>query len=365
MSGGAGAKIARWTAIALPVCFVLALRDVAGRAIGSTLDPAFRLTSHYEQAAFLTSFYAMWAALTPFILALARRFPLGRRTALLHLAVGVAVCLVAPTALSMLVGGLLLGRGWPTLGGLLSPFWTRRALYGALGEMYWIILGVGFAVHAYEKAQAGRREAADLERGLVAAQVDALRMKLQPHFLFNTLNSINFLAVEGDGAGVVTMVGRLAGLLRSSMQPAQSQLTTVTEEMKLLDQYLAIEEVRFGDRLHVTRHVAPAAATDALPSLLLQPIVENSIKHGFSRRIDASRLDIDVRREGGTLVVKVEDDGPGLPPGWEMTTGCGRGLKNVIERLDKLYPGAWTVTLTNRPAGGVVTELRIPADVRA
>ena len=97
-----------------------------------------------------------------------------------------------------------------------------------------------------------------------------------------------------------------------------------------------------------------------MPSLVLQPIVENSIKHGFSKRMDASRLDIAIERDDDTLTVTVTDDGPGLPEGWDLTTHCGRGLRNVIERLDALYRGRWSFTLRNARSGGTVAELRFP-----
>ena len=178
-----------------------------------------------------------------------------------------------------------------------------------------------------------------MRRALVAAQVEALKMKLQPHFLFNTLNSISFLAVEKDVDGVVTMVERLGGLLRSSMQVTGSQLVTVREELALADQYLAIEEIRFTDRLTVTRRIAPGVLDALIPSLVLQPMIENSIKHGFSRRIDASRLEIAIRRDGDALVVTVEDDGPGVPPGWDLATHCGRGPEERDRAAREALPG--------------------------
>jgi LytS/YehU family sensor histidine kinase len=225
---------------------------------------------------------------------------------------------------------------------------------------YGMILAAGFALRAYDENRERERNAADMRRALVASQVEALKMRLQPHFLFNTLNSISFLAVEKDVDGVVSMVDRLGGLLRSSMQVTGRQLVTVREELALANQYLEIEEIRFTDRLTVTRRIAPGVMDALIPSLVLQPMIENSIKHGFSRRIDASRLEIAIRRDGDALVVTVEDDGPGVPPGWDLATHCGRGLKNVIERLEKLYPGDWGFSLRNQPRGGAIARLRIP-----
>jgi len=184
-------------------------------------------------------------------------------------------------------------------------------------------------------------------------------MKLQPHFLFNTLNSIRFLALERDSTAVVTTVERLANLLRASMASG-SQLVPLEQELALADEYLAIEQMRFGERLRIVRRVEPAVRRARVPSLVLQPIVENSIKHAFSRRLDASCLEIAAVRDGDTLRLAVSDDGPGLPPGWDLATSCGRGLRNVIERLDALYRDSWSLAVGGGALGGTVAELRIP-----
>jgi two-component system, LytTR family, sensor kinase len=351
-----------WWALGAPVvCAVLALRGAAAGMVDPRLD---RYRYLGEEGA--VAYYMGWAALTPLIFFLARRVPFRRdgwiRPLLFHFATGVVITAAARVAITNLGAVYLAGARWADMPNPLMPFWTEYAAYCAVSDtlIYWLILGAGCGLAAYDEARARRRRAADLERALVAAQVEALKMKLQPHFLFNTLNSISFLAVEKDADGVVTMVERLGGLLRSSMQSGGSQLVTVREELALLDQYLSIEEVRFADRLHVTRRVAPEAMDALVPSLVLQPMVENSIKHGFSRRIDASRLALVIGREGDTLLVVVEDDGPGVPPGWNLATHCGRGLKNVIERLEKIYPGAWAFTLRNQPRGGAIARLRIP-----
>jgi two-component sensor histidine kinase len=349
---------------ALAVCAVLALRNTAMLVISERLDPRFRL-GFAGEAAWYVLYYLMWAALTPIIFFLGRRIRFRRDSWVsplaFHAGVSVVVAVAAPTGLAILFGGLVLGRGWPEPGELLSPFWTRYAALRAVADtsLYWLILAAGNALRVYDETQARRLQAADLERSLVAAQVDVLKMKLQPHFLFNTLNSIGFLALEKNGAAVVMMVERLANLLRASMQTG-SQLVPLEEEMALLDEYLAIEEMRFGDRLRVVRRVDVAVTRAYVPGLILQPIVENSIKHGFSQRLDASRLEIAAFREQDALHIVVRDDGPGLPPGWELATHCGRGLQNVMERLDALYRNAWSLSLKGGDAGGTIVELRIP-----
>jgi two-component system, LytTR family, sensor kinase len=361
-------NIAWGAAGALGVCVALALRSTFFSAISRDLDPSYDLQP-FEVVPWAFAYYGCWAALTPLIFASARRFPITRQRwappLAIHAATSVVVSALAPTLACFLFS--LFSRRLPLteLVGPMLPYWIRTAAARAVADplLYWLILAAGFALRTFDEDRRREQQAAELRRALVAAQVEALKMKLQPHFLFNTLNSISFLAVEKDVDGVVTMVERLGGLLRASMQVTGSQLVTVGEELALVDQYLAIEEIRFTDRLKVTRRVAPGTVDALIPSLVLQPMIENSIKHGFSRRIDASRLELAIRRDGDALVVTVEDDGPGVPAGWDLATHCGRGLKNVIERLEKLYPGAWAFTLRNQPGGGAIARLRVPWQV--
>jgi two-component system LytT family sensor kinase len=358
-------RFAQWMAAAIGICLALALQDTAVYVIDLGTDPRMRLKLP-EEAPWFVIYYAMWAVLTPLIFASARRVPISRQRwaapVAFHIAVSVAVSATVPTLLYFLFCAVWRGEPLAVLLGPSLPFWASAAAARAIIDpiTYWMILAAGFALCAFDDNRERQRNAAELHRALIAAQVEALKMKLQPHFLFNTLNSISFLAVEKDVGGVVAMVERLAALLRSSIQVAGSQLVAVREELALADQYLAIEEVRFTDRLRVTRRIAPGAVDALIPSLVLQPMIENSIKHGFSRRIDASRIDVAIRRDGDSLVVTVADDGPGVPPGWDLATHCGRGLKNVIERLEKIYPGEWGFTIRNQPQGGAIARLRIP-----
>jgi signal transduction histidine kinase len=365
MAAAGWRRFAWWMAAAIGICLAAALQDTAVYVIDLGTDPRMRLKLH-EEAPWFVIYYTMWAVLTPLIFASARRVPFSRHRwaapVAFHITASVAVSATLPTLLYFLFCAVWRGEPLSVLLGPALPFWASAAAARAIIDpiTYWMILAAGFALRAFDDNRERERNAAELHRALVAAQVEALKMKLQPHFLFNTLNSISFLAVERDIGGVVAMVERLAALLRSSIQVAGSQLVAVREELALADQYLAIEEVRFTDRLRVTRRIAPGAVDALIPSLVLQPMIENSIKHGFSRRIDASRIDIAIRRDGDALVVTVADDGPGVPPGWDLATHCGRGLKNVIERLEKLYPGEWGFTIRNQPQGGAIARLRIP-----
>jgi len=350
---------------ALAVCAVLALRQTAQVSVAETIDPRLRDVGFARDVVWFLLYYLMWAALTPFIFFLGRRIRFRRERWLsplaFHAAASVVIAVAAPVSLAILFGGLVLRRGYPDPADLLTPFWTRYAAYRAIADtsLYWLILAAGAVLRTYDESQARRLQAADLERSLVAAQVDVLKMKLQPHFLFNTLNSIRFLALEKDGAAVVTMVERLANLLRASMTSG-SQLVPLEEELALVDEYLAIEQMRIGERLRIVRRIDPAVKRARVPGLVLQPIVENSIKHAFSQRLDASRLEIAAFRDRDALRIVVSDDGPGLPPGWELATNCGRGLKNVIERLDALYRNTWSLTVKAGDAGGTIVEVGIP-----
>lgn len=358
-------RVGLWAAAGLGGSLALSLRFTAGWALHVASDPRFGLRSS-EAAPWFAWYYLMWAALTPLIFASARRVPVTRRRwgrpVAFHVVTAVVMSAVAPTVACALFCLFWRGTTWTEVTGPMMPYWRGTLAFRAVSDplTYGMILAAGFALRAYDENRERERNAADMRRALVATQVEALKMKLQPHFLFNTLNSISFLAVEKDVKGVVSMVERLGDLLRSSMQVTGRQLVTVREEVALANQYLEIEEIRFTDRLTVTRRIAPGALDALIPSLVLQPMIENSIKHGFSRRIDASRLEVAIRRDGDALVVTVEDDGPGVPPGWDLATHCGRGLKNVIERLEKLYPGDWAFTLRNQPHGGAVARLRIP-----
>lgn len=355
-----------WAAAALALCALLALRSMGQAAIERRLDSDFFVSGFRLQVAWIALYYGTWAALTPFVFATVRWRPIerGRRVAALafHLPVSVVVASLVFGFLVMSFGSLVLGFAWPDPEDLLTVTWSRVFAVRGLTDTvtYWVVLAAGHALRLVDQDRERRLRAAELERSLVDAQLNSLKTKLQPHFLFNTLNSISFLAVERDSRAVVTMVGRLASLLRASASSDGRHLVLLDEELSLLDQYLAIEEVRFGDRLTVTRRIDPAARAARVPSLVLQPIVENSIKHGFSRRLDAGRLELEVLRDCEELVIVVSDDGPGLPPGWNLATHCGRGLRNVIERLDALYRGAWSVTLENRAGGGTIAAVRIP-----
>jgi len=308
-------------------------------------------------------YYLAWAIVTPGILWLGRRVPLTTRPWLRPVAFHFLVPLagsvpffVLAIALSVLAGHRLPPADY------FAAHWSQILVMvvATVLPIYWLILGAGTAIQVYRDREAHRLQAAELGRSLETARLDALRMNLHPHFLFNTLNAIASLARAGDTRGVELVIEHLGTLLRLSMETSGRQMVTLDEELALLDEQLAIEEIRFHDRLRVTRRIDPSARGAAVPSLILQPLVENAIAHGLSQRLEAGLLEISARREGPNLHVAIRDDGPGLPPGWRLATGAKRGLRNVMERLQALYGSSFQFDVGNSATGGAVVALSLP-----
>jgi signal transduction histidine kinase len=218
-----------------------------------------------------------------------------------------------------------------------------------------------------ESARA-RADSAQLQAQLAQARLDALRRQLDPHFLFNTLNAVSAL-VERDPRGVRRMIGQLSDLLRHSTDRASAPEIPLRDELALLERYADIMRVRFEDQLVIHTNVEPSALEALVPNMVLQPLVENAIKHGVEHRDEGGRVDVEAVREGDVLVLRVTDDGPGMAP-WSPTgagapSDAGRaergvGLRNTAARLAQLYGDAHRFTVRPRLEGGTVAEIRLP-----
>ena len=308
-------------------------------------------------------YYVTWAMVAPGIFWLSRRVPLAtrrwRRALVFHLIVPI-VGSVPFLVLAIMIAAVF-GGGLPPLDYLFAHWWRIAVLLvAAVVPVYWLILGAATALHVYRDREANQLHAIELQRSLEAAELDALQMKLNPHFLFNALNTVACLALAGETEAVGQVIDRLGTLLRLSMETSGRQLVTMHEELTLLDEHLAIEEIRFKDRLRVVRRVDPCCHNALVPNLILEPLVENAIAHGLSQRLEASLLEISARRDGPYLRIAVRDDGPGLPPGWRFATHARQGLKNVRQRLEALYAASFGFDITNSATGGAVAELRLP-----
>jgi signal transduction histidine kinase len=218
-----------------------------------------------------------------------------------------------------------------------------------------LILGVAYAVRHYFVLRERTREAARLETEVLRAEIVALRSQLQPHFLLNVLNVIGG-QVRTAPAVAEEMIGRVGNLLRMSAAQVERPLTTIGEEIDFLGAYLEVQRLRLGDRLRARITVENELLTHTLPSFLIQPLVENAVKHGVERALHPSLITIDVRREETMLVIEVNDDGAG---GSEAGSD-GLGLTNTKARLQRHYGTDVGLTVAPRPSGGTRVTLRLP-----
>ncbi|MFP2931253.1 sensor histidine kinase [Pyxidicoccus sp. 3LG] len=305
----------------------------------------------------------VWVPATPVILHLSRRLRLGRplRAGAVwgHLAMCLGVGAVfggvytvsqvafVPSASSMPLPALAL-RSW--LGWLPMTAMTYAA-----------VLGVAHAVDSQRRALETERQAAALAVQLAEARLQALQTQLHPHFLFNTLNAIVVLVREQETDTAARMLVLLSDILRQLLQQGATQEVPLRDEVAVLSRYLEIQQLRFQDRLRVVWDVDAGVLDARVPHLVLQPLVENAIRHGVSQRSAAGDLQIRARRQGDALELAVVDDGPGLPEGFALERGPGIGLSNTRARLAQLYGDAGRVSVASRPGGiGTVATVLLP-----
>jgi sensor histidine kinase YesM len=225
--------------------------------------------------------------------------------------------------------------------------------------LYWVLVMGHLGWQYYLRYRERERDAAALATELVQARLQALRMQLNPHFLFNSLNTILSLIHEKPEAADRMLV-RLSQLLRRTLDHSETHEVPLREELQFLKIYLEIEQMRFSDRLTVTYHVPPETEDLFVPQLILQPLVENALRHGILPREQAGRLELEARTENGMLKLTVRDDGIGLPAGADFPLADGVGLKNVRSRLGHLYGSEQRFELREAPGGGVEAVVSIP-----
>ncbi len=303
-------------------------------------------------------YWVVWALVSPRVLDLARRWPLEgeatRLNAWRHALTALPLAaLVSLAAFGLHLGTLIFTGDVPASGAGMWMLRVRASLvWGVfMGVLfYWLIVG-GYTMLRL------RARSAVLEGQLTRAQLDQLRSQLNPHFLFNTLNAISVLTVE-DADKARRMVLRLGSLLRRSLDEAEHEVA-LRKELEFLDEYLDIQRVRFGDRLAVRLTLDPAAAEARVPVLMLQPLVENAIEHGFKDRGAPASVALRAWREDGALRLTIEDNGPG--PGDSSGRREGIGLRNTRERLDRLYGGTASIRLEPIDGpGGTRVDLTLP-----
>jgi len=306
----------------------------------------------------------LWALATPLVLWAATKIPIERsnwlRALLLHVPISLGLSMIV-TAIGHVFVWLYWGRA---MGRPFSFERMTRFVVANFSEgigIYMLIALISYAFSYYRRYRESQLKTFQLEAQLSQAQLQALKMQLHPHFLFNTLHSISAL-LNKDPQSARRMITRLGDFLRLTLENSGSQEVTLEQEMTFLRCYLEIERIRFQDRL-VTRVDVPEQTLDAkVPNLILQPIVENAIRHGIAARSSAGLIEIAVERRNSTLRIQVRDNGPGLPSHRtsENMFKKGLGLANTEKRLEQLYGAAHLFDLRDHPDGGLVVTLEIP-----
>jgi hypothetical protein len=302
----------------------------------------------------------VYAALSVPALRLARRFPLERgRWPLglgVHLAGGAAFSMAWMLARAALEQWLTRGEMHPT------PFAAAfsRALVATFFLnvlIYWFIVVAWHAAHSRRELHRRELQTSELETRLTSARLQALQMQLNPHFLFNTLNTISSL-MHTDVEAADRMLARLSDLLRYALESTNAQEVPLRQELDFLGGYLEIQQTRFGERLTVDREIDPAALDARVPNLLLQPIVENAIQHGIAPHARPGRIVLRARRREGRLDLEIEDNGGGLPSGEPLVEGVG--IANTRARLQQLYGTGHEFLLFKAASGGLLVKILIP-----
>lgn len=345
---------------------LVAIVDSSQLYLGQRLQE--RPVAFWRAAAAALPEWWLWALVTPAIVWAARRFPLQRpispRNVVVHLAGSVVVAL-AHAFLSLAFAWSIDPSARPDSG---FAAYYQSVLYRWFHVevlLYWAILGFALAVDYYRQAKRREVREAQLEARLAQARLDALKMQLHPHFLFNTLNAISVLVRKGENSAAVRMIAGLSDLLRLALDRSGAQEVTLEEEMHLLETYLAIEKVRFGDRLRVNVEVPRDVLDARVPNLVLQPLVENAIKHGIAPNPEAGRLDVRAEVLGDRLRLQVVDDGAGMNGAPSPSPGSGVGLRNTRERLRRLYGDRFRLELVPGKHGGTEAVLEIPLRIES
>jgi len=305
------------------------------------------------------------ALLAPLYLKLARRFPLEGERRRINLFLHVVVSLIIVPIHASLYRVMIMQYfsdqiewSWSAFTAAMPTIISWLIVIGPL--TYWLVVGAYYLKTYYNQYQERKLRTAELEAELASVQLHVLKIQLHPHFLFNTLHNINSLIYE-DPDLAERVLELLKKLLRKSVEMAGQQEVTLTEEMDLTRTYLKIEKTRYGDNLEFVEDIEDAAWDCQVPNLMLQPLVENSIKHGISKKTTPGMVRISARIREGVLILRVEDNGPGLGQQVGEELNLGIGLKNNLQRLEHLYE-YFDFGITSSELGGVKVEIKIPVD---
>jgi two-component system, LytTR family, sensor kinase len=301
-----------------------------------------------------------WGIVTPLILWVDRQIPVSNKQLALRVLAHLLPSLLATCVYVYVLGAVRAAAGigdWPSVK-LLADAMSGMILWNWL--VYWLIVGAWQAHRYYDHYLAAELRLERLEKNFSEARLNALRMQLDPHFLFNALNTISS-QLERDPKLARRMIEHLGDLLRLSLESKDRQEVPLAEEMAFLEHYLAIQKIRFGDHLKIETRIAPEVKYASVPCLFVQPLVENAIRHGISRRASGGTVIVSAQREGDRLEIRVIDDGMGLPADWTLENSGGVGLSVTRQRVAGLYPeGATCFVVNRRESGGTEVEISLP-----
>jgi hypothetical protein len=336
-----------WTAVG---AFFVSQRYLFALSVGARFDLVSSAIANFPSV-------WLWAVITPLIMELSRRFPLQggdwHKYLLFHFLLSLGFG-VADVSLDMLVANWTHSAG-PRLS-LLARFWNKSFInvfsYGA-------VAAVAHALQYSRQLAERKARAAELEKEVLSARLTALQRQLQPHFLFNALNSVASLIRAQQGPQAVRALTGLADLLRFVLKREGRELVALREEMELVDRYLRIEQIRFENRLEAKLHVDPGLLDALVPSLILQPLVENAVHHGIDST-QVSKVEVTVERNADMLCLSVQNTGAALDLASAGRAAEGVGLSNTRARLQHLYGERYRLELRAAEGGGALAELAIP-----
>jgi two-component sensor histidine kinase len=310
--------------------------------------------------------WCAWAPLTPVMIWLARRYSLVgsalKRNFLVHIPAFLLLSAAHSAAATFIT---LTIKPFDNMGTSPTAFWPRflSRMQGAFGSdllVYGAVIGVCYAFDYYRKYREREFMASQLEAQLAQAQLESLRTQMHPHFLFNTLNGIVGLVRDNRNDAAINMLVGLSDLLRRALEHSTQQEVELKEEIEFLQLYLNIQQMRFSDRLEIELDVDPNTIRALVPSLILQPLAENALRHGIGRSVASGVVGISSRIENGLLRLTVFDNGAGLPENWQLKSSGGIGLANTAARLHQLYGENQRLDVRNRPEGGVEVVIMVP-----
>lgn len=299
----------------------------------------------------------MWGLLAPLIVALNRRLPFHGSFSIVHLLTHLFLGPIWVLLYSVISESICYALGLQQWGNLFATY--RQGLFWTM-LIYLLIVGVSEADHFRKRQMLAEVRAERLSKNLSEARLLTLRMQLDPHFLFNALNTIS-AEVSGDPKLARRMIEHLGDLLRASLESRERQEVTLGEEMDLLSHYIALQKARFGESLQVVLAVPAALRSRLVPALVLQPLVENAIRHGISPRAGGGTVTIEAKVVADDLLLTVMDDGVGLPHGWTRKSKAGLGLTLTSERIAALYPDTQArLTIGPLEPSGTTVEMLLP-----